>query len=622
MPEIKFKHIVSFSSEDKNFPAENLLKSDGFKKWKSGTAGEKQVSAVIQLEKAVKINSIDIGNEGSAFVEVLVGRSSDLQDKNYQVLLVASSFMTPGDSRNGTNGSRVRMFGPDALSKTVAQEKWDVVKVVCTQPFNRSSQYGLGFIKLHAPPQPGEASSPAASAESTEVKKFGLFKMKTDDSSKNDPIPIGGLFAQRNKPDPAPLTGAAAMRAASKLAEESMMTTPAKTPAPKPERTPSQHNSDKMAAKTTPAPKRKHEEEDEKPAMRRQATSEKKSKDTSAASSSSSHQDGPPPTKKAKAAPSKPLKPFNKLMENVTFVLSGFQNPYRGELRDFAMEMGAKYKGDWGRGCTHLICAFANTPKFNSVKGKGKIVSRHWITDSHEKKKLMPWRKYKIGDYDSPSSSSTEDDEADEDMDWATAGKAVTNKKPEQKASPSQNKLKPTAKSKIKYQDSSTDMDSDADTDDEIQRHLAADKAKKQQKKSPAKPAARADDDNIYGASTDEDEAPAVKAKSPAMASPSKSQDLPDLPNFFTKKNFMLYGDFSNSERKALSRFIVAYDGDIEQYMTEKVNYVITKSSWDDEFDKALSDQPSLQFVKPQWVFDCDEKQKLMPHQKYLVVPS
>ncbi len=54
-------------------------------------------------------------------------------------------------------------------------------------------------------------------------------------------------------------------------------------------------------------------------------------------------------------APTKESVPFKKLMEGVTFVLSGFQNPFRGELRDKALEMGAKYKPDWGPGCTHLM---------------------------------------------------------------------------------------------------------------------------------------------------------------------------------------------------------------------------------------------------------------------------
>jgi DNA-repair protein XRCC1 len=36
-------------------------------------------------------------------------------------------------------------------------------------------------------------------------------------------------------------------------------------------------------------------------------------------------------------------------------VLSGFKNPYRGELREKAMEMGAKYVADWNDSCTHLV---------------------------------------------------------------------------------------------------------------------------------------------------------------------------------------------------------------------------------------------------------------------------
>ena len=50
-----------------------------------------------------------------------------------------------------------------------------------------------------------------------------------------------------------------------------------------------------------------------------------------------------------------PVKAFGRIMEKVVFVLSGYQNPYRGELRDRALAMGAKYKPDWGKGCTHLM---------------------------------------------------------------------------------------------------------------------------------------------------------------------------------------------------------------------------------------------------------------------------
>ena len=39
---------------------------------------------VVQFEKASQIYQIDIGNDGSAFIEVLVGRSA-MRDDEYQV---------------------------------------------------------------------------------------------------------------------------------------------------------------------------------------------------------------------------------------------------------------------------------------------------------------------------------------------------------------------------------------------------------------------------------------------------------------------------------------------------------------------------------------------------------
>lgn len=45
--------------------------------------------------------------------------------------------MSPTESRNGTNTNRVRFFGPNQLQKSSAQNKWDRVKIVCTQPYNK-----------------------------------------------------------------------------------------------------------------------------------------------------------------------------------------------------------------------------------------------------------------------------------------------------------------------------------------------------------------------------------------------------------------------------------------------------------------------------------------------------
>ena len=55
------------------------------------------------------LSILSLGNNGSAFIEVLVGKSSGGED--YQVLLVASSFMSPAESKSWSNTNRVRMFG-------------------------------------------------------------------------------------------------------------------------------------------------------------------------------------------------------------------------------------------------------------------------------------------------------------------------------------------------------------------------------------------------------------------------------------------------------------------------------------------------------------------------------
>lgn len=63
--------------------------------------------------------------------------------------------------------------------------------------------------------------------------------------------------------------------------------------------------------------------------------------------------------------------------EGVVFVLSGFVNPERSNLRSQALEMGAEYQPDWNPDCTLLVCAFPNTPKFRQVEADcGTIVSK------------------------------------------------------------------------------------------------------------------------------------------------------------------------------------------------------------------------------------------------------
>lgn len=104
---------------------------------------------MLRLDKELVLNGIDIGNEHSAFIEVLVARSGP-SNPDFKEILLTSSFMTPIESRNSTNVNGVRCFTQSSLVESVAREKWNLVKIICTQPFNSRVQYGISFITLHS----------------------------------------------------------------------------------------------------------------------------------------------------------------------------------------------------------------------------------------------------------------------------------------------------------------------------------------------------------------------------------------------------------------------------------------------------------------------------------------
>ncbi|CAL1529946.1 unnamed protein product [Lymnaea stagnalis] len=625
MPDIGLQHVISCSSADKNNPAENLLVSDGTHKWKCATAGEKSISCILQFSHSCQIHSLDIGNEGSAFVEVLVGKATATSDEDFEVLLVASSFMTPLESRNGTNRNAVRMFGPDKLNKLTASKSWDRVKVVCTQPFSKTSQYGLSFIKFHSPPDHSQSN----------VTKLGAFSLKECDDDED--IQVGTLFANRslreNPSSPVPKALVAKnIKESNIIKEESPIS---RTASAKKRQAPSPPSSSKAktlkqmtydskdGSDTEDASDTEDETEDhhsQTQTLRKQrphlgpvsrascktSSTEKPSlqRANSASSKTTSTEKPSLQRKNTEPTPSSPAKVFSRLMEGVVFVLSGFQNPQRGELRDKALEMGAKYRPDWGRGCTHLICAFTNTPKYQQVAGQGKIVTKSWINDSYKQKKLLPWRNYRLGTAPSPPDSGDE----------------KVNRKPEQEP-----KKRATPKTSIS---SSEKFDSDSSCDTDAENLKAEKRAKtaanpKQEKTTPAQGenGTKAKKEDPYCNSTDDDDDEKTTKSLTVTDTENDDTGLPDLPDFFADKVIFFYGDMDPAEQRLLTRYIAAYNGEISDYMSQKVNYVITAKKWDENFDLALSENANLVFVKPKWIYLCHEKKALLPYQPYVIVP-
>ncbi|XP_034553833.1 DNA repair protein XRCC1 [Notolabrus celidotus] len=625
MPEIQLKHVVSCSTEDTTHKADNLLSSDTYRKWKAARPGEKQTSVILQFEKEEQVHSIDIGNEGSAFIEVLVGNSSaSVRDQDYEVLLVTSSFMSPTESRNGTNLNRVRFFGPAQLQKSSAQEKWDRVKIVCSQPYSKNISYGLAFVKFHSPP---DKNDPPTS--SPKLTKLGQFRVKDESPSSAPSLQPGSLFFNRDNsaksstspkvsPPSQKLSYAAAALQAGGSSHPSGQASSSSSASPQP---PSKRkfefskerqsaSAPPPAKKLSPAGSPEGKAVTPKPKASPASTSSPSMGKASPASTKSTERKQeskpkPEPKQKAKSQSAKQV-PFKQTLQGVVFVLSGFQNPFRGELREKALEMGAKYRPDWTPDATHLICAFSNTPKYSQVKSAGGIIVRkEWVLDCHKRKQNISFKRYLM---DGAESSSESEMEVDEESEEETNTK--TPQKQERQVTP---KKTPEKRDEDDEYGGSTDADepgrdddgSAVDTEDELQR---VENESRQRKAAVGK---KVKEEDPYGGSTDEN----------TDAEAEQDHPIPELPDFLRGKHFFLYGKFPNNERRLLLRYIVAFNGGIEDYMTEKVQFVVTSEGWHDSFEDALMENSNLNFVKPAWIYAINERQKMLPYQPYTVVP-
>lgn len=57
----------------------------------------------------------------------------------------------------------------------------------------------------------------------------------------------------------------------------------------------------------------------------------------------------------------------------------------------------------------HSSCAYSNTPKYQQVKGKGKIVTKRWIEACFTEQKRIPWRRYALDGEDKDEPESEEE---------------------------------------------------------------------------------------------------------------------------------------------------------------------------------------------------------------------
>ncbi|KAJ8719280.1 hypothetical protein PYW08_011455 [Mythimna loreyi] len=187
MPRVKIDYIVSFSSEDPDHPASNLLLREVSKKKWLCRRGESTCSVVLQLHKSVKISGVHIGAFHAALVEVLVGRS-ETSSEQFQVLVPSSVFISREESRRDAPVARVRSFGKDTFSAPACEQRWDRVRIVCSQPHNKHCQFGLSFVHVDAADEPG-----AGGAVPPRLLQLDTF------SSDEDDFKPGELFAKHQQ---------------------------------------------------------------------------------------------------------------------------------------------------------------------------------------------------------------------------------------------------------------------------------------------------------------------------------------------------------------------------------------------------------------------------------------
>uniref|UniRef100_A0A671NAI2 Zgc:110224 n=1 Tax=Sinocyclocheilus anshuiensis TaxID=1608454 RepID=A0A671NAI2_9TELE len=161
MAPIKINHIVSFTSQDiKNGVNDLCEDSNSSRPWLCSVQDRSGVLRVeLQMERASAVGFIDIGTCGSAFIQVDVGRSSWSSDHPYVTLLPTATLMSPVDSKQGIGRQNVRMFKKVDFLPQAAEESWNRLRVTCTQPFNKRSQFGLSFLRIRTMEDEAEYSS-------------------------------------------------------------------------------------------------------------------------------------------------------------------------------------------------------------------------------------------------------------------------------------------------------------------------------------------------------------------------------------------------------------------------------------------------------------------------------
>lgn len=189
-------------------------------------------------------------------------------------------------------------------------------------------------------------------------------------------------------------------------------------------------------------------------------------------------------------------------------------------------------------------CAFKNTPKYNQVHGKGKIVKKDWIERCHALRKRLSWRKFAL---DLNDAEQTDSEGEIVDIAKKPSGSSPSKRAAERPSSKTEEQVRETDEEALAHYDlddvvmveeriEDTVEVSGSDTEEEIER------VKQMQKKTAEQPNA------MYDKST-EDEG------NQSMADAFAPLD------FFKGKAFFIDSDVGAVDIIKLERYIKLYKG-------------------------------------------------------------
>jgi len=89
--------------------------------------------------------------------------------------------MSPNESKSSTNQNHVRFFTAADFDPASVGKKWDLIKIVCVQPFVKTVPFGVCFLKVHGEAEKGLL--PVKPAEEPSIAVGTFFRKRQEGAS-------------------------------------------------------------------------------------------------------------------------------------------------------------------------------------------------------------------------------------------------------------------------------------------------------------------------------------------------------------------------------------------------------------------------------------------------------